>query len=103
MQQADRILTQYPSNVLVLEGVVSEAGMESILNIVRTIWGILADIFWYGVTQWFGRQFAKAINEGPTLEEWQRDLDEKLKQEPVVDPLDARHSVHSSRSQKGED
>jgi hypothetical protein len=87
----------------VLKGSVSEAGVESVLKIVRTLWGILTDIFWYGVTQWFGRQFAKAITEGPTLEEWQRDLDEKLKQEPVVDPLEAGHSVHSSRSQKGED
>ena len=42
------------------------------------------DILWYGITQWFGRQFAKAITEGPTLEEWQRDLDEKLKQETIA-------------------
>ena len=71
--------------------------MESILNIIRTIWGILTDIFWYGMTQWFGRQFAKAISEGPTLEEWQRDLDEKLKQEPVIDPLAARSPSRTRR------
>ncbi len=61
------------------------------------------DILWYGITQWFGRQFAKAITEGPTLEQWQRDLDAKLKQEPVVDPLEARPSAHQSRPQKGRD
>ena len=77
--------------------------MESILSIIRTIWGILTDIFWYGMTQWFGRQFAKAISEGPTLEEWQRDLDEKLKQEPVIDPWRQEASRISSRSQQGND
>jgi hypothetical protein len=80
-----------------------EAGMESILNIFRTIWGILTDICWYGATQWFGRQFAKAITEGPTLEEWQRDLDEKLKQEPVVDPLDERNAARPSLSKRDND
>jgi hypothetical protein len=103
VQQPDRILTQYPSNVLGLESGVSEAVVESILNVVRTIWGILADIFWYGITQWFGRQFAKVITEGPTLEEWQRDLDEKLKQESAVDPLEARPSAHPLRPQIGSD
>ena len=86
-----------------LQGSVSEAAVESVLNIVRKIWGILADIFWYGVAHWFGRQFAKAITEGPNLEEWQRNLDEKLKQESVVEQLAARPSTHPSRPQSGGD
>jgi len=103
VQLADRVLTQYPARMLLLEARSQDAGTESILNIIRTIWGILTDIFWYGITQWFGRQFAKAISKGPTLEEWQRDLDEKLKQEPVIDPLAARSLPDSSRSQQGND
>jgi hypothetical protein len=103
VQLADRVLTQYPARMLVLEARGQDAGMESILNIIRTIWGILTDIFRYGMTQWFGRQFAKAISEGPTLDKWQRDLDEKLKQEQGVDPMAARSLPDLARSQQGND
>jgi hypothetical protein len=89
--------------MLVLEARGQDAGMESVFNIIRTIWGILTDIFWYGITQWFGRQFAKTITEGPTLEEWQRDLDERLKREPIIDPLEVRSPSHPSKLLRGTD
>jgi hypothetical protein len=64
-----------------------EVGMEAIMSVFQMIRSILVDLLWYGVTQWFGRQFEKTMTEGPDLDDWQKALDEKLKQEPVVDPL----------------
>jgi hypothetical protein len=75
--------------------------MEAIISVFQMIRSILVDLLWYGVTQWFGRQFEKAMTGGPDLDAWQKALDEKLKREPMTDPLEENGSSPSSRPQRG--
>jgi hypothetical protein len=75
--------------------------MDSIMSVFQMIRSILVDLLWYGVTQWFGRQFEKTMKGGPDLEDWQKALDEKLKREPVTGPLEENGSSPSSRPRRG--
>ncbi len=75
--------------------------MEAIMGIFQMIRSILVDLLSYRMTQWFGHQFEKAITEGPDLDDWQKALDQKLKHEPVVDPLQEPGSSPGPQKGKG--
>jgi hypothetical protein len=75
--------------------------VETIMGIFQMIRSILVDLLSYRMTQWFGQQFKKAMTEGPDLDDWQKALDQKLQQEPVVDPLQEPGSSPGPRNSKG--
>ena len=71
------------------------------MGIFQMIRSILVDLLSYRRTQWFGQQFQSAVTEGPDLDDWQKALDQKLKQEPVVDPLQEPGSSPGPQKSKG--